>query len=95
MSDITVWHEPTWDRYYLERGDVTEQVGTLTREYIEELTDENRKLRLLAKAMRTYQYMDTDADPLAAIQLSNAITVMYDELGIEPEYEPEYEVPDA
>ena len=57
----------------------------------EGLTDENRKLRLLAKAMRTYQYMDTDADPLAALQLSNAITVTYDELGIEAEVE----VPDA
>ena len=45
--------------------------------------DENRKLRLLAEGMATYERMDTDADPLRALEIKGAIRQLASELGVE------------
>lgn len=45
MSEIATWYDPVRFKYYLERGNVVEEVHSITRQYIEDLTAENAKLR--------------------------------------------------
>lgn len=45
MSEIAVWYDPVRFKYYLERGNVVEEVHSITRQYIEDLTAENDKLK--------------------------------------------------
>lgn len=45
MSEIAVWYDPVRFKYYLEKGNVVEEVHPITRQYIEDLTTENAKLQ--------------------------------------------------
>ena len=45
MSEIVVWYDPVRFKYYLERGNVVEEVHPITRQYIEDLNAEKSKLQ--------------------------------------------------
>lgn len=50
---------------------------------IEDLEAENAKLRLLIEAMGLYERMETDVDPLRALEIRDAIKQLAGELGLE------------
>lgn len=63
MSEIAVWYDPVRFRYCLSKGNVVEEVHPLTRQYIEDLTAENDRLReqvasLIGRSFRTANKMD-------------------------------------
>ena len=63
--------------------DELESVGTAAYMYgRSDLKAENTKLRLLVEAMGVYERMDTDADPLRALEIRDAIKQLAGELGI-------------
>jgi hypothetical protein len=78
---FTDYHQREMQKMRTENEDLIDEAAAI-REHNDRLREENNRLRLLVMAMRMYDNMPTDADPLAALDLKNAIEQVTEELGI-------------